>query len=174
MVRPKKLAAKPVEAPAVVEEKKMAPILEAFGKVYVIFLAEQRAKLEELKAQFPDDPAVAKYFDDTFRDVFYNDEFTEAFFSHWVNYGVLPKAKQGEKIKADRLRGAKTTREKMENRKAAFRALFLDELKEHGTKYTKAGLIESALTRFGLEHGKLSERTAWNYVKDLKNSYCKG
>ncbi len=72
MVRPKKLDAKPAESPAVVEEKKVTPILEAFGEVYVIFLAEQRAKLEALKAQFPDDPAAAEYFDDTFRDVFYS------------------------------------------------------------------------------------------------------
>ena len=125
-------------------------------------------QLEELKAQFPDDPAAAEYFDDTFRAVFYNYEITDAFFSHWVNYGILPKAKQGEKIKADQLRGTKTTSEKMEIRKAAFRALFLEEQKEHGKKLTKEGLIESAIDRFGLEHSKLCKRTAWDYVRDLK------
>jgi len=163
----KKSPVKPADVADGVEEKKIDPILEAFGKVYMIFLAEQRAKLEVLKAQFPDDPAAAEYFDNSFKAVFYNEKITKVLFSHWISYGVLPKAKQGEKISADRLRGTKTTKEKSVIRKAAFRAIFLEEQEMHGKKHTKEGVIDSARTRFEAEHCKISKRTAWDYVKDL-------
>jgi hypothetical protein len=94
--RPAKGAARTTSTmPAVVGEKKTVPILEVFEKVYELFLVEQRAKVEDLKQQFKEEPGSAEYFEAEFKANFLEVESIERLYSYWLNYGVLPKSKIG-------------------------------------------------------------------------------
>lgn len=88
--------------------------------------------------------------------------------------GKLAVAISGMKITCGRKTGTETTKRNKKTHKETFCKMYLEE-KETAEKslrknetIKKDQLIASAMTRFKTQNGKISERTAWSYIQDLK------
>lgn len=65
-----------------------------------------------------------------------------------------------------RQRGAQATKSRSEKKKKAFIEIYQDEQKKDPFA-AKEGNVKTAIDRFKYRHGKISERTAWLYLKGV-------
>jgi hypothetical protein len=78
---------------------------------------------------------------------------------------IAPLIECGKAARAAQRRGVEANMKKQMLQKERFLAIFREVKTSAGVRPQKKNLVAEALAKFNQNHGKLSERAAWTYLK---------